>query len=154
MTERLFAFDTNVIVSAALLPDSVPRRAVEAALDAGRLILSGTVLDELASVLRRKRLDKYASEEKRLRFLAALSNGALLVHVTEVIAACRDPKDNKLLELAVGGRATCLVSGDLDLLVLNPFRGIPIVTPREFLGQSWTENSAGIPGPIDPQTGP
>ena len=47
-------------------------------------------------------------------------------------AACRDPKDNKFLELAVAGSAGYLISGDEDLLVLNPFRGIRIVTPAEF----------------------
>jgi predicted nucleic acid-binding protein len=51
----------------------------------------------------------------------------------EVITACRDPKDNKFLELAVSGQATHLISGDPDLLVLSPFRGIPIVTPQAFV---------------------
>jgi predicted nucleic acid-binding protein len=47
--------------------------------------------------------------------------------------ACRDPKDDKFLSLAVCGRATHLVTGDADLLALNPFEGIRIVTPRQFL---------------------
>ena len=55
------------------------------------------------------------------------------VHVGE----CRDPSDNKLLELAVSGAAVCIVSGDQDLLVLHPFRGISIVTPRGFLDEVW-----------------
>jgi predicted nucleic acid-binding protein len=49
------------------------------------------------------------------------------------ITVCRDPKDNKVLEGAVAGRADVIVSGDEDLLVLNPFEGIPIVGPAEFL---------------------
>lgn len=53
--------------------------------------------------------------------------------VTERIAACRDPTDDKFLELAVNGRGDLIVSGDGDLLVLNPFRGIPIVSPTTFL---------------------
>jgi predicted nucleic acid-binding protein len=55
------------------------------------------------------------------------------VEITETITDCRDAKDNKFLELAVSGKADCVVSGDSDLLVLNPFRGISILTPREFL---------------------
>jgi predicted nucleic acid-binding protein len=55
-----------------------------------------------------------------------------VVEVTERLAECRDPKDDKFLELAVNGKATCIVSGDDDLLVLNAFRGVAILTPQEF----------------------
>ena len=58
---------------------------------------------------------------------------AELVAITERIAACRDPKDDKFLELAVNGQADLIVSGDADLLALNPFRDIPIVTPATFV---------------------
>ena len=51
------------------------------------------------------------------------------------IAECRDPKDNKFLELAVAGNADCVITGDKDLLVLNPFRGIKIISPSDFLIQ-------------------
>jgi putative PIN family toxin of toxin-antitoxin system len=57
---------------------------------------------------------------------------AELVTITERFAACRDPKDDKFLELAVSGQADIIVTGDADLLVLNPFRDIPIVTPATF----------------------
>lgn len=59
--------------------------------------------------------------------------GAELVAITQRIAACRDPTDDKFLELAVNGRADAIVTGDADLLALNPFRGIPIVTPAIFV---------------------
>ena len=58
---------------------------------------------------------------------------AELVTITERIAACRDPTDDKFLELAVNGRASLIVSGDADLLALNPFRSIPIVSPATFV---------------------
>ncbi|WP_459868116.1 putative toxin-antitoxin system toxin component, PIN family [Endothiovibrio diazotrophicus] len=48
---------------------------------------------------------------------------------------CRDPKDNKFLELAVAGGASALITGDQDLLALHPFRGIPILAPADFLAQ-------------------
>ncbi|MBD2777542.1 putative toxin-antitoxin system toxin component, PIN family [Iningainema sp. BLCCT55] len=54
------------------------------------------------------------------------------VEVIEDISICRDPKDNKFLEVALGGSADYLVTGDNDLLVLSPFRGIPIITPVQF----------------------
>jgi putative PIN family toxin of toxin-antitoxin system len=49
------------------------------------------------------------------------------------VADCRDPKDDKFLDVALSGDADCLVSGDLDLLSMNPYRSIPIITPVEFL---------------------
>ena len=55
--------------------------------------------------------------------------------VKELKSTCRDPKDNKFLELAVAGNADCIVTGDKDLLVLNSFRNIQIITPKEFLEQ-------------------
>ena len=58
-----------------------------------------------------------------------------LVEITEVVNACRDPKDDKFLELAVSGRATHIISGDDDLLALHPFRGIAILTPQDFVAQ-------------------
>ena len=128
-----FVFDTNVIVSAALLAGSVPRQAFDKALDEGRILISVPVLLELAEVLSRKKLNKYLLEEERMRFLVALLKEAELVEITEAVTDCRDAKDNKFLELAVSGEADCIISGDDDLLVLSPFRGIPILTPREFL---------------------
>lgn len=59
--------------------------------------------------------------------------------VSEPIDACRDPDDDKFLELAVGGEADVIVSGDNDLTVLDPFRGIPILTPDEFLASDFVE---------------
>lgn len=129
-------FDTNVIVSAALLAGSVPRQAFDKALAAGSMLISVPVLLELAEVLSRKKLNKYLREEERMRFLGALLKEAELVEIAEVVTACRDAKDDKFLELAVSGKATCIVSGDNDLLILNPFREISILTPREFLSDS------------------
>jgi putative PIN family toxin of toxin-antitoxin system len=127
-----FVFDTNVIVSAALLASSIPRQAFDKALDEGKILISVPVLLELAEVLSRKKLNKYLLEEERMRFLVALLKESELVDITEAVTDCRDAKDNKFLELAVSGKADCIVSGDEGLLVLNPFRGIPILTPRKF----------------------
>ena len=60
-------------------------------------------------------------------------SAAELVAITERIVACRDPTDDKFLEVAVNGRADLIVSGDADLLALSPFRTIPIVTPAMFV---------------------
>jgi predicted nucleic acid-binding protein len=55
------------------------------------------------------------------------------VEIEQSVHVCRDPRDNKFLELAVGGGASFVISGDADLLALSPFRGIPILTPADFL---------------------
>lgn len=68
-----------------------------------------------------------------MRFMVSFLKVAEMVEIDEAITICRDPKDNKLLELAVSGNANFLVTGDKDLLVLNPFRGIEIIVPRDFL---------------------
>ena len=125
--------DTNVVVSALLLSDSVPRQAFDKAIDDGEALISTPVLIDLAEVLARDKLNKYLSEQERMRFLVALLKASELVGITEQIHDCRDPSDNKFLELAVCGNADVIVSGDDDLLVLNPFRGIAILTPRDFL---------------------
>jgi putative PIN family toxin of toxin-antitoxin system len=130
--------DTNVAVSAALLPRSVPRQAFDRALEHGTVLISSATVAELNDVLRRPRFDKYVHEEERLEFLATLVRESELVVVTDVVTDCRDPKDNKFLELALSGQATHIVSGDEDLLVLHPFREVSILTPQTFVAQ-WEE---------------
>jgi len=133
MSKLRFVLDTNLIISAALLDTSRPRQAFELAFNRGELLLSDAMHMELAEVLRRDKFDRYVALEKRLRFLAGLLSFAIPITVAESIEVCRDPKDNKVLELAVSGRADCIVTGDDDLLALNPFRNIPILTASEFL---------------------
>ena len=130
-----FVFDTNTIVSALLLPDSKPRQALDRAHDRGKILLSMPALWELNQVIMRNKFDKYLSEERRKEFLAALVKQAELLEVTEEIRDCRDAKDNKFLEFAVCGGADCIISGDGDLLVLHPFRGIRILQAADFLKQ-------------------
>jgi putative PIN family toxin of toxin-antitoxin system len=98
--------DTGVVVSAVLLPRSVPRQAFDLAAARGRLLVSDETIAELDDVLRRPKSDKYVSEARRLEFLAALLHEVELIDVVDVVADCRDPKDNKFLELALSGGAS------------------------------------------------
>jgi uncharacterized protein len=134
-SSELFVLDTNVIVSAILSPRSVPRQAFDRAFLLGTVLVSDAILVEVDDVLRRPKFQRYVSEEERLQFLAKFVGEAMIIEVTEVITDCRDSKDNKFLELAVSGGAKCTISGDTDLLVLDPFRGILIVTPQVFVSQ-------------------
>ena len=128
-----FVFDTNVIISALLFNDSVPGRAFSLALNHGRILVSGALVGELSRVLGRDRFDRYVTREERDEFLGSLIRESELIEITEAVQVCRDPKDDQVLELAVNGNATCIVTGDADLLALNPFRDVEIVTPAEFL---------------------
>jgi uncharacterized protein len=130
---RRFVFDTNVLISAFLFSQSKPRQALVKATVIGVIVLSNSVLSELEEVLYRPKFDRYLTKERRQEFLEDLTENAQFIDVTEQINECRDPKDNKYLELALSGQAECIVTGDDDLLVLNPWRGIEILTVQEFL---------------------
>lgn len=137
--------DTGVVVSAVLLPHSVPRRAFDTAVARGPLLVSIQTIAELDEVLRRPKFDKYVSESQRLEFLAALLREAEVIEVLDVVTECRDPKDNKFLELALSGEGSHIVTGDVDLLILHPFRGIAIVDPQSFLAMA-DEGPGAQPG--------
>ena len=128
-----FVFDTNTIISALLIKNSVSRKAFDEAQARGQLLISLDTLDELNDVLRREKFNKYVTEQERLQFLSALVKEAILVEVTDTIKASRDPKDDKFLELAVSGKADYIVTGDKDLTDLHPFQGIPVVRPNQLL---------------------
>jgi putative PIN family toxin of toxin-antitoxin system len=140
MTSELrTVIDTNVLVSAALLPPSVPRQIVDLAMQHGVVLLSEASFKELDEIIRRPKFDKYVSQQRRLEFLVSLVVSAEVVPVSVTIYDCRDPKDNKFLELAISGQASHIVSGDTDLLVLHPFRGIAVMTPNAFLNDQKTQ---------------
>ena len=126
-------FDTNTVVSALMFPGSVPRRALSRALQVGALLMSRALSEELDDVLSRHRFDRYVTVPERTAFLRKLLGVAMSVQITETVQACRDPDDDKILELAVNGDADYIVTGDDDLLVMNPFRGTEIIRPAEFL---------------------
>jgi len=136
MTTKCFVIDTNTIISAALFRQSIPRQALDLALASGILLVSDATTLELTSVLLRTKFDRYLEQAKRETFLAVFLRQTTLIPITESVSLCRDPKDDKFLDVAINGHAKCIVSGDQDLLALHPFRGLAIVTPRAFL--KWT----------------
>ncbi len=58
---------------------------------------------------------------------------SVLVEIVEQVQECRDRKDDKVLELALNGSADYIITGDKDLLVLHPFRGVLVITADDFL---------------------
>lgn len=134
---KTFVLDTNVLVSAYILANSKSRQAYNKALDSGVIVCSAATFDEFAETLRRSKFKKYLGLEHRFAAIKEFRMKSFLMDVAISVTACRDPKDNKFPELAVAAKATCIVTGDSDLPVLNPFREIPVVNARDFLNMKF-----------------
>ncbi len=133
MNKLRIVIDTNTLISSILIAASVPDQAFKKARDIGILLFSDATFEELQQVIARPKFDRYVSTAIRVEFLARLWEESEQIKIVDVITDCRDPKDNKFLETAVNGDADYILTGDQDLLVLNPFRNIPIVPPAYFL---------------------
>lgn len=131
--ERLVV-DTNVLISASLSPDGAPAllldrlRGMRAV-----LVFSEPTMAELGTRLMQVKFDRHVDRDIRLRFLAEIDAVAELVGVSGAPMGCRDRTDDLFLETALAGGCELIVSGDQDLLVLHPWRGIQILSPAESL---------------------
>ncbi len=133
MKNSLFVIDTNMLISASLFRNCLPRKAERKANRIGKIAASIDTYQEFFEVFLRTKFDRYISLETRLNILMDFKRVAIFSEISESITACRDPKDNKFLELAVAANASCIITGDKDLLVLHPFREISILTATDFL---------------------
>ena len=126
--------DTNVLISALLMPAGKPGQVMRdlAAANAA-LLLSRVTFLELASRLDRPKFDRYRTRAQMDRYLEWLAELAEWVKPSIRIDDCADADDNRFLEVLIAGQGDVLISGDTDLLQLHPFEGRPIVTPAEFL---------------------
>jgi len=128
--------DTNVLVSALIMPHgSVGPVLLRLRRGEYTLLYAQSFLEELVDVLNRPRIrHKYRLTEEDIHTLVSLIllRGEAVVP-EQRITACRDPKDDKFLEIAVAGKADVIASSDQDLLTMHPFAGIPIVKPADFL---------------------
>lgn len=88
---------------------------------------------EIAEVLKRPKFARVLTDDRRREILEFLSAAALWVEPRETVRDCRDGKDNRYLELALAAHAAVIVSGDEDLLVLHPWRGVQVLRPAAFL---------------------
>ena len=132
MREPKVVIDSNIIVS--ILKGSATLSLIYAAFKEGRfrLIISAEILKELSAVLYQPRLRIDHQDIKELFSLIKLKAIRLKPRI-KLTNACRDPKDNFILELGMEAKADFIVTGDKDLLMLKSFHGISILTPKEFL---------------------
>jgi putative PIN family toxin of toxin-antitoxin system len=128
-----FVFDTNTLISAILKPNGTVMQVVNIALQKGILVFSAETKSEIVSVIQRDKFNKYRSLADRSNTVETIfSKGMQLDTKTTDLIMCRDFSDVKFLRLAFEAKADCLISSDADLKVLNPFRGIPILSITEF----------------------
>jgi putative PIN family toxin of toxin-antitoxin system len=127
--------DTNLWISFLLTKDL---SKLDSIIDTRKavLIFSQELLDELIEVTQRKKFIKYFDPDDVANLLSMIRSRADLVEVESIVASCRDLKDNFLLSLALDARATHLITGDKDLLVLEKFGKTKILTIADYLSGS------------------
>jgi putative PIN family toxin of toxin-antitoxin system len=135
MTRERIVIDTNVLIGGLFSATSTPALAVEKAVTKAQLVATMETLRELIETLHSPKFDRYVRRERRDALLERVASLVEIIDVLQTIRASRDPKDDKFLEAAVNGRVDVIVTGDKDLLDLNPFRGIAIVTPTDYLAR-------------------
>ena len=127
--------DTSALVSRLLLPSSIPARAVDRAITECQPLVSDATLMELATVLGRPKFNAYVTVAKRQEFVRQFGRITERVTIVRRVRACRDPGDDKFLEVAVNGEANLIITSDADLLALNPFLGVEIISSADYLAR-------------------
>jgi putative PIN family toxin of toxin-antitoxin system len=125
--------DTNILVSFAIRPSKDFENLFDYLAGHGIALISEATLSELFTVLSREKFRKYIPQDSAVDYVEWYAGIAEHVIVTEDVIACRDPKDDKFLSLAVTGKADCIIAGDSDLLDMIAYDGIPIYRAADFL---------------------
>jgi putative PIN family toxin of toxin-antitoxin system len=121
--------DTNVLI-AGLVADGLCRDIVKRRLPACELFTSRALLDELAEILR----EKFDTRSQDLPLLQVYEAEATIVRPKPLPKPiCRDTDDDEVLAAAVVARAEIILTGDDDLLALEEFQGVRILSPRKFV---------------------
>jgi putative PIN family toxin of toxin-antitoxin system len=124
--------DTNVLISAILSPNSISAKILNWGEDNGVILYSAATLNEVLSVLGRSKFSKYIDDNDIDGLSIRIKTVWLFVEILNQVQLCRDPKDDKFIDLALNGKASHLITGDSDLLVLNPVENTSIINPRTF----------------------
>lgn len=128
----MLVFDTNIWVSYALFNQGFVGQTVSRALVLDSYAFSKATFRELVDVMMRPKFDSYFTQSGRENMLHKIAQEAQWFDPSEQATECRDPKDNMFLDLARASEAGYLITGDEDLLVLDPYHHTRIVTPRWF----------------------
>jgi uncharacterized protein len=126
-------FDASSLIGALLKQGSIPERALLLARAHDIICLSVEVEAEIREAFTRPRFGKYLTPGRTQLILDVLTASAVTIVPTIRVTDCRDVKDNKYLELVLASGAATLVASDADLLTLDPWRGVRIMTPAEYV---------------------
>jgi putative PIN family toxin of toxin-antitoxin system len=129
-------FDTNILVSALVFPGGRGEAALRRIIaEQDHLVISKPIVDELLGILARK----FSRDAEELAHVAVfLSDLALLVKPRRKLQVVKDEPDNRILECALAGRVEAIVTSDHALLALGEFRGVRVISLRDYLGPNQT----------------
>jgi putative PIN family toxin of toxin-antitoxin system len=124
--------DTNIFISSFFFGGN-PRKIMERVISGDdRLFICKEILHETASVMARSKFN--VSNEYITRFIRSIEDVAHHITITGTVQQiCRDSKDDKILECALLANSDCIITGDNDLLILEEFRGIKILTANKYV---------------------
>ena len=124
-------FDTNIFISAFVIPGSLAEKAILRIIEEeDSLLISKDIIDEVLSVLSLK----FSRDREELSHVAVtLSELAELVKPAKRINLLKDEPDNRILECAMHGKADLLVTGDKEILQLREYKGVKIISLKEYL---------------------
>jgi len=126
----IVVFDSGVWIS-ALRFAGAPLEAINSAAANQRIAICDGIVNEVCRISLKK-FDR--SRAETLRILEPYLDNAIYVEIAgDLHGICRDPNDDMIIECAVLANADLIVTGDRDLLVLNSYRNIHIMTPRQYL---------------------
>ena len=125
--------DTNVLISAGLLPQSKTAQALTLAVSHYVIAQNRATWEELETRIERKKFDRYFGEFGRMHYLSKLSQLTHFLPISTRVQMSRDPDDDKFIALAIDSGATIIMSGDPDLTDIKKVKGIEIITPAQFI---------------------
>ncbi|MEI6025965.1 MAG: putative toxin-antitoxin system toxin component, PIN family [Betaproteobacteria bacterium] len=136
---RQVVVDTNVIISAALSPHGASALLLKRVLLEGQVVLCAATFAELETRLWRPKFDPYFTLPDRQALLHDLASSAHWHEAPQATGTwCRDPDDDKFIALALATQVTRLITGDADLLCLDPLAELRLLTPRQALDELQT----------------
>jgi uncharacterized protein len=136
--------DASVLVSAALRRGSVPEKAIRLSRAVDAICISDAVIEEYRSVLARPKFRAAIRPDRAEELVELLLADSRRYRPRRRVRDCRDEKDNRYLELAEACRAAFLITGDGDLLSLDPWRAVRIVRPAEYVGLNSERAPPGV----------
>ena len=132
-SNKKYICDTNILLSSLLSSSTPPAQTVDFIKEHGIFSFSQATLSEFSEVLKRPKFDKFLSKEKRHNFINEITELSIIYEIHQKVDICRDPKDNKFLDIAIASYSDFLITGDDDLLVLEKIGNTSIITPRKFI---------------------